>query len=845
MASKRNGIITLAKQKGDSVAMNKTYTYSKEEIRNLYCLNFLCETEEANIHPYLVPNGLPHGLHMNFLDDSYLNFRNALREEESHQGYIIPPVIKNYFFLLKAYSSLSEQELQVIISSFDLNQPDSLLRLAIIKDCLHRQRCKHFNSASLYYLFSTFSPFREEAEKLQQIEDLFGWMQSKDKTLPLDSLLNEEQKNLAPLFHLNFLGDLGRLPAPIFGILFLDQLDDYISILSFLSKPNEAAVQQIFSRIEGEALSRDHYQEVFYHRYGIGCPVETLDQIGKSFGCTREWTRQIEARSTENFLTELKDSPSSVLTINSYLSYLFKDKTCLELDELYSELQNKKIADFLRFIVTNGISDYDYNNDYLFFYPRGCLEEIIRETLSPLDDIISKKDFSSFSESKKAIIRKYYSLKRDRVWTKKGISFGYIYQRILDRLFPQGIRISAEAVQVINDALASDYGITLGLTKHALEAALRRLDYCDIDRNTKLNRKYCVQLTDELVEEMIDYLLSKTGVTFYSSLFEAFKDKLVPLGVTNFFYLKGLIDCKLPAEIIHKKNYLYNGDSFKTSREAVNAMIDAEKGIMSFQKIRDAFPGVKDYVFLNYIYQRDDIIWLSGLQAFIVAKNLPASDALLEACRKEAEELFTDLRTPVITSRKLFVRMLALHPDLMRTLPQIDSQFAFFSFIAFYFKKDYYYRRPYISKDETLEKTHFSILANYLLSIDEFTHPLVQEYITRMGLHYLNSYLVLMIEMSDDFIQINQDTCVKKSILKLSPESLHHFKERLDYTLSCLGSIDTTNFSGYSAFPNLGIPWNKYLLVGIIRSFFDDDYDIEYTSSYYNETEFIIKKSVH
>ena len=42
--------------------------------------------------------------------------------------------------------------------------------------------------------------------------------------------------------------------------------------------------------------------------------------------------------------------------------------------------------------------------------------------------------------------------------------------------------------------------------------------------------------------------------------------------------------------------------------------------------------------------------------------------------------------------------------------------------------------------------------------------------------------------------------------------------------------------------PKLDRAWNKYLLVGIIRSYFKDEYEIENTERFYDTTEFIIRR---
>ena len=54
--------------------------------------------------------------------------------------------------------------------------------------------------------------------------------------------------------------------------------------------------------------------------------------------------------------------------------------------------------------------------------------------------------------------------------------------------------------------------------------------------------------------------------------------------------------------------------------------------------------------------------------------------------------------------------------------------------------------------------------------------------------------------------------------------------------------IDTRTFNGYGMFPKLKYNWNKYLLVGIVRTYLLDDFAIDYTDNTYRTTDFIIRR---
>ena len=112
-----------------------------------------------------------------------------------------------------------------------------------------------------------------------------------------------------------------------------------------------------------------------------------------------------------------------------------------------------------------------------------------------------------------------------------------------------------------------------------------------------------------------------------------------------------------------------------------------------------------------------------------------------------------------------------------------------------------------------------------------------------MNIGGLYSYLSFIEDMSDNFVQVNIDTMYKKEKIPITDEQLKEFKGMLELIFSRFESIDTRYFNGYQMLPNIKYHWNKYLLAGIVRSYFSDDYEIENTDSAYDVTDFIIRRN--
>ena len=83
---------------------------------------------------------------------------------------------------------------------------------------------------------------------------------------------------------------------------------------------------------------------------------------------------------------------------------------------------------------------------------------------------------------------------------------------------------------------------------------------------------------------------------------------------------------------------------------------------------------------------------------------------------------------------------------------------------------------------------------------------------------------------------------IKKSRFSRQKEKINEVKKLLDLLFLNADSIDTNTFNGYFGLPSFDYPWNKYLLVGLVRTFFDKDYVVECTTNFYDDTDYIIKK---
>lgn len=126
---------------------------------------------------------------------------------------------------------------------------------------------------------------------------------------------------------------------------------------------------------------------------------------------------------------------------------------------------------------------------------------------------------------------------------------------------------------------------------------------------------------------------------------------------------------------------------------------------------------------------------------------------------------------------------------------------------------------------------------------DSFNFKMIQDYQSKMNIGGLYSYLEFMENMSDEYVQVDIDEMVKIEKLNLNEVTIKEIKRVIDLILDNFNVIETSKFNAYSLLPKISYVWNKYLLVGIIRSYLSEYYDIKNTEKTYSNTDFEVRRS--
>lgn len=569
----------------------------------------------------------------------------------------------------------------------------------------------------------------------------------------------------------------------------------------------------------------------------------SLEEIGNEFGVTRERVRQLETKGKK----KLSDLAKNYLYDLDFISKrLFKNRLYLSIDEVFKTINNEEGTYCYLLLVSNANNNLIINNEYGIIL-NSCeisINDIENKVVDKFGNFIPIALFEKAEQFEKSIINNLYKYnEKKKLFKIKSILLSDLIEEIIYESFPNGYRVYDENdYKELSKNYTKLYGEDSSVpTNISVRGLVNRKAFCQYDRGKVISRRRAIKLDDSLIKRIINYISDYDDVVYYASIFEVFKKELYDKGIKNKYYLKGVIDPCLPTEYITKRDYICISKDFISSSESIKREIECFKGEFSISDLQEKYPGVKEYVFQTIMYDRDDVIWLSG-KNFILLKNLVISKELKDTLIYEIEYLFAYLSSDFVSSGKIFSRMMIMHEDLMSTIPIINSKNKLLSLIDVIIPDKYTVIRQFIIKrDRDVDITAYSLIEDFIKDKDSFSSSDIREYCEKINIRGLYSFQEFIIDNSDEFVQINVDTCVRKNLFALSEANLFLIKKEIDFYINSFGPIYTENYNNYLKFPSLKYKWNKYLLVGIIRCYLDSYYEIEYTNNISTKTEYVIR----
>ena len=327
--------------------------------------------------------------------------------------------------------------------------------------------------------------------------------------------------------------------------------------------------------------------------------------------------------------------------------------------------------------------------------------------------------------------------------------------------------------------------------------------------------------------EVREYFKNKTVDGFKKSMiFRGFSEKRIETVINNFRVINQLLGMVSQG---YYDFFLFD-DYQNFVNYKVNVIKKTKHKFISNQKNVDAV--------VNTLDKLDDYYKNKSFYDTVSQISLP--DNFKDLLKDEIEFLFSNLKTPVISVSKLHARMSLIHKDLMLQLGDLNNKSDLFRFVTALFGKDYCCKKPFISKDESITLEHDDLLYSFAYEQDEVSVSKLNNYSTRMHFKKVFNYVAFFTEISDDYVLVDQERAVKKDLFDIEDKKIDDIRHELEYYIRSFGAIDSEKYNGYSSLPKLTRLWNKYLLLGIVRTYLKEHFKIAYSGGTYKTFTFTI-----
>ena len=540
----------------------------------------------------------------------------------------------------------------------------------------------------------------------------------------------------------------------------------------------------------------------------------TLESTGQILGVTRERVRQIEKKARHMFSSWY----SRTLILSKIAAIRDGDHvlTPVELQEYFGQYT----TELLYLLRTTSDLPYLYDSQIDAFIVeeldqservQNFVEELPNTfTSSKLDSIQKNAAEKGLSDELLMLsINEAYNL-TGNVYHRSKLPIHEICRLILQKYYADGIHVYDEQqLSEFRNHVEDDFG-DIGLPKgnRLLTANIIRVSILCGRGRYKLYEKEMIPT--ELLDSICRYIdESDKNVFMTNTLFSVFEDDLLAEGITNKYFLQGLMHAQLGDRYVFRRDYVSKDDFSTNMYMEIVSYIRQFDYPVSKKQVFDEYPGLTEIVF-NFSVSDPKIINLRS--EYIHADKMNFNKADIKYFRSVLEKILSK-NNGSCNSKDVYEYIDADNPTSMRRL-YIMYQYSLFSVFEYLFREEYQFSRPYIAYPN-VEISHASERMDELLrNADEITLAEINEYAREI--HFgINSILNFVDEHNDTHLLKN-----KKELISIETSGIDEM---------CAGQIEklildeingTTLISELKTiykFPRISVPWTEWLIYSVLK----------------------------
>lgn len=583
---------------------------------------------------------------------------------------------------------------------------------------------------------------------------------------------------------------------------------------------------------------------------------KTLDEIGIQLDVTRERIRQIEKRIVEGFINSI-DSKLKKHFFN-LLRIVVRNPICVS----YEEIQNL-MGDYAFAFLNIFTSKYALEREFKYLQIYDEIDVInlssidwfseVKKKVNLLDEVLMKAEIDTFILNFKrdlglasvdlpedAFIRLISARYKvfGKVFSTQNLNITDRYLIVVKEYFKSGIHIyDNESLEDFRSKYFSIFEDSEIFEKENKAIGARISDFAvQIDRGTYSLEENTPDLPNELSMKIKKYIDEGPNIFLTQRVFNQFEDELIQFGINNRFMLHAMLKRKFGDEYYFKRDFISKkGSDYKVIDELEN-YLEHHKGFVTVDELNSHFPTVVSSMVTNYLSSNPDYIPRFNRE-WINLRDIDCSNSEVEIFRNIIVEL---LKNKGIITAKHIVAEAGLKLNSFFKRNRIENSYFLFGILKSMFKEEFKFERPFIANFETVITKGPERIKEFIEDVDQITISEIADYNRENDLK-LNSILEFIRSINKEFLRVDEDLLMSIKTLDISEDVISSVRYIVSKLLKEREAINLKKLK-MSSLPNVGYPWNKYLMASIIDSFIAE-FEVINTTNFYSTTEFIVVKN--
>lgn len=554
-------------------------------------------------------------------------------------------------------------------------------------------------------------------------------------------------------------------------------------------------------------ITKENYRFILSER----SEGKTLAEVGDILSITRERVRQIEAKIRRKFEGRIRATKffEFLSADNDGTSIITQEMLRVACGEYYKE------AVYLLKISESCNAVYYRPLDVFILGDKAALFSFSSE-FNQLPSIVKKNDMVHLVENHFGDIvneRVLLGLLNEKylqgeIYYTKHPTVAEKVAYVLKEYYPDGVHAYgkkeiAEFGQKYKDLFGEEMA-----SDHSFAATLQRVGIlCDRGTYRVKKEKY---ISFELTDWLLAYIESvDQPVLVVEDIFEEFKSRLLQEGVTNKYYLCGILQILLADKYRVHRNFVFKDSKIGSVYEAIVRFIQDSDAPVSNEEIKNALVGVKD-LYIGWAVAGDEKI-LNMYGKYYNADKLDFSENEIEYFHSAIDSIVCD---GAVHHGKELYQVISKEKPYALTRNYIQYPFALFSVLEYYFGTEYKFLRPNVARIgvpiDNNEAMFMSSLHEYdELSIEDIKNIADSYHFT------VFSYIELAEKLNDKFLMIDSNNFLDISKTGVSESTAERIEELI--TNEATQTMPVKDLLCKFQYPKINVPWTDWLVYSILK----------------------------